>query len=82
MGRVNSEILFNKKVKAAVREQTPKQAKEIIYLLQEHIAECKHDGSLELVNLYNKKVSNSVNLINRKIEEETLRPFEFILNKN
>lgn len=82
MGKVNSEILFNKRIKASVREQTPKQAKEIIYLLQEHIAECKNEGTVELANLYNKKISKSVNLINRKIEEDSLRPFEFLLNKN
>lgn len=76
-----SEILFNKNGRNEIIKKDANDAKRIIGLMEEH---CSHEKSehLNIINLYSKKITHSVHCIENKLEENKLRPFEFLVHNN
>jgi hypothetical protein len=82
MATKNSEILFNKRNLKSPIEQSPITAREILYILGEGLVEQKKEDSLELINLYTKRVNKPSQALSKKISLDEFRPFEFLVNRN
>jgi hypothetical protein len=82
MSYSNSEILFNKKNLKSPIEQSPLTAKGILYLLEDTRAVENAEDSVELVNLYTKRVNKPSASLTKKIQGKEFRPFEFLINRN
>lgn len=82
MNKSNSEILFNKKNLKTPIEQTPMTAKGILYLLEDTRVVENAEDSVELVNLYTKRVNRPSATLTKKINSQEFRPFEFLINRN
>ena len=82
MGKSNSEILFNKKNLKTPIEQSPSTAKGILYILGDLKVVENACDSVELVNLYTKRVNKASVSLSKKINSNDFRPFEFLINRN
>lgn len=82
MGYSNSEILFNKKNSRASLNANTNSAKKIMYILDEIKAVQKAEDAVEVVNLYTKRVNKPSHALNKKIQNDDFRPFEFLVNRN
>lgn len=82
MANSNSEILFNKKNLKTIVEQSPITAKKILYILEDMKVSQHAEESVELVNLYTKRVNKPSQSLTKKINNNDLRPFEFLVNRN
>jgi len=82
MSNSNSEILFNKKNLKSPIEQSPTTAKGILYLLEDIKVVENAEDSVELVNLYTKRVNKPSATLSKKIASGEFRPFEFLINRN
>jgi len=82
MATNNSEILFNKRNLKSPIEQSPITARKILYILGEGLVEQKKEDSLELINLYTKRVNKPSQALSKKISLDEFRPFEFLVNRN
>ena len=82
MSNSNSEILFNKKNLKSPIEQSPMTAKGILYLLEDTKVVENAEDSVELVNLYTKRVNRPSAALTKKIIAKDFRPFEFLINRN
>jgi hypothetical protein len=78
----NAEILFNKKNLKSPIEQSPVTARKILYILEDIRAVKKAEDSSELVNLYTKRLNKPSASLNKKIQCNDFRPFEFLINRN
>jgi len=78
----NSEILFNKKNLKSPLEQSPMTAKGILYILEDMKVVENAEDSVELVNLYTKRVNKPSASLTKKIRSKEFRPFEFLINRN
>jgi hypothetical protein len=78
----NSEILFNKKNLKTPIEQSASTAKGIIYLLEDMKVLENAEDSVELVNLYTKRVNKPSAALTKKMTSNEIRPFEFLINRN
>jgi hypothetical protein len=82
MGHSNSEILFNKKNLKSPVEQSSHTARKIIYILDEVKVVQKAEDSVELVNLYTKRINKPSQTLSKKISTNDFRPFEFLIIRN
>ena len=78
----SSEILFNKKNLKTPIEQSTITAKRILYLLEDTRAVENAEDSVELVNLYTKRVNKPSATLTKKVQSREFRPFEFLINRN
>lgn len=82
MGHSNSEILFNKKSLKSPVEHSSNAARKIIYILDEVKVVQKAEDSVELVNLYTKRINKPSQSLSKKISTNDFRPFEFLIIRN
>ncbi len=82
MSNNNAEILFNKKKLKSPLVQSPTTAKGIMYILEDIKVVENAEDSVELVNLYTKRVNKPSASLSKKILTNEFRPFEFLINRN
>jgi len=82
MSQGNSEILFNKRNIKSPLKQSPSTARGILYIIEGHGRKGPWCNGNELMNLYTRKVQKAGQQIQKKIQQEELRPFEFVVNRN
>jgi hypothetical protein len=82
MSHTNNEILFNKRNLKTPIQQSTITARGILYLLEDIKVVENAEDSVELVNLYTKRVNRPSASLTRKIRTEQIRPFEFLINRN
>lgn len=81
MKKSNSEILFNNNCKNSIVKKSSNDAKRLFSLLEEHASEDKEQYR-HILNLYTGKLNANKKSIQNKLEENKLRPFEFLVNNN
>lgn len=82
MANKSNEILFNKKnLKTPIALNTV-NAKRLFYVLDELNIVEKGEDSTELVNLYTKRINKPSQALTKKILQNDIRPFEFLINRN
>ncbi len=62
--------------------QSPMTAKGILYILEDTKVVENAEDSVELVNLYTKRVNKPSSSLTKKINSKEFRPFEFLINRN
>jgi hypothetical protein len=83
MGQDVNEILFNKnkRGKEGLVKINAQDAKKLIQLMEEHASQ-KTKTPMSIINLYTKKIQNSKRAIENKLQENKVRPFEFLVIQN